>query len=315
MSICDESSSERHISAVIVLYQRAPSESQSLCSLTQVLNANPDLAKHFSLLLYDNSPERHDFETTASFPIFYRHDPANAGLAAAFNFALAHAEEKHFKWLLLLDQDTSPTASFFRELVACTSTLHAQRNVASIVPKLLVNEKIYSPEAHFIDQMRHQYRRSGHAVSQETVGVQQKRLSAYNSGATLRVSALQSIGGFPKEFWLDYLDHAVFHALSARGYPMYVMSAEIKHEASLASMSDVPVWRQRNILLAQILFVKQTGNFADRLLYRIWLLRYSRSLWIHYPDKRLWKEALLQAFLLETRTEKAPINIDQSTTL
>jgi GT2 family glycosyltransferase len=312
MSVGNGPNSERTHLAVIVLYQRAPSESQSLCSLIQVLNANPDLAKHFSLILYDNSPERHDFETTANFPISYRHDSTNAGLATAFNFALTYAEENHFEWLLLLDQDTSPTVSFFREMVPCT--LRVPLNVASVVPKLLVNGKIYSPEAHFIHQMRHQYRRSGHAVSQKTVGAQQRQLSAYNSGATFRVSALRSIGGFPKEFWLDYLDHAVFHALSVKGYAMYVMSTEIAHEASLASMSEVPVWRQRNILRAQTLFVIQTGNFFDRLLYRIWLLRYSRSLWIHYPDRRLWKEALLQVFRLETRMERAPINVDQNTT-
>jgi GT2 family glycosyltransferase len=314
MSICHESSSERHILAVIVLYQRAPSESQSLCCLIQILSANPDLAKYFSLILYDNSLERHDFEAAVDFPVFYRHDPTNAGLAAAFNFALAHAEVKHLEWLLLLDQDTSPTTDFFSELVACTNMLRGQQKVSSIVPKLLVSGKVYSPEAHFIDQIRHQYRRSGHAVTHEVVGVQQGRLNAYNSGATFRVSALRSIGGFPEEFWLDYLDHAVFHALAVRSDQMYVMRTEIEHEVSQASLSDVPVWRQRNILWAQTLFVKQNGNFVDRLLYRLWVLRYSRSLWIHYPDKRLWKEALLQAFLLKTPTERAPVNTDRNTT-
>jgi hypothetical protein len=79
---------------------------------------------------------------------------------------------------------------------------------------------------------------------------------------------------------------------------MYVMRAEMDHESSQASLKDVPASRQRNILASQILFVKQTGTFLDRLLYRIWLLRTSRSLWIHHPDKQLWKEALVQAFLL-----------------
>jgi hypothetical protein len=171
---------------------------------------------------------------------------------------------------------------------------------------LLVAGEIFSPAAHFIDQLRHQYRRSNHAVSRDMVGVQQKRLVAYNSGATLRVSALLSIGGFPDEFWLDYLDHAVFHALSVRGYRIYVMRTEIEHESSQATLSSVPVWRQRNVLFAQTLFVKQTGNFVDRLLYRIWLLRYSRTLWIRYPDRRLWKEAAIHSLFLNTQTDKPP---------
>jgi hypothetical protein len=83
---------------------------------------------------------------------------------------------------------------------------------------------------------------------------------------------------------------------------MYVMRTEIEHEISQSNLSDVPAWRQRNFLWAQTLFVKQTGNFIDRLLYRIWVLRYSRTLLINHPDRSLWKEALSQAFVL--RLEK-----------
>ena len=285
--------------AVIVLYQRAPHESQSLCSLMRVIEANPHLADLFSLVLYDNSSERHDFRPIVDFPVLYEHDPTNAGLATAFNFALAHAEDQKSEWLLLLDQDTSPTSDFFCELAECADRLLTQREVASIVPKLLVHGKVLSPEAHFIDQLRHQYRRSGHSLHRDHVGVQQGRLSAYNSGATFRVSALRMVGGFPGKFWLDYLDHAVFHSLSSQGLRMYVMRAEIEHEISQSNLSEVPAWRQRNFLWAQTLYVRQTGNFIDRLLYRIWVLRYSRTLWINHPDKGLWKEALSQAFLLK----------------
>jgi len=307
MPLSHHSTSQDSILVVIVLYKRAPSESQSFCSLIQILEANHDLAQHFSLIVYDNSPQQQNFEESVSFPFLYKHDPTNAGLPAAYNFALTHAQEKEHQWLLLLDQDTTPTCGFLTELLASTISLDAQQEVASIVPKLLVAGEIFSPAAHFIDQLRHQYRRSNHAVSRDMVGVQQKRLVAYNSGATLRVSAILSIGGFPDEFWLDYLDHAVFHALSVQGYRMYIMRTEIEHESSQATLSSVPVWRQRNVLLAQTLFAKQTGNFFDRLLYRIWLLRYSRVLWIGYPDRRLWKEAVLHSLFLKTRTDKAKL--------
>jgi hypothetical protein len=85
---------------------------------------------------------------------------------------------------------------------------------------------------------------------------------------------------------------------------MYVMHAEIKHDSSQARVSYVPVWRQRNLLLAQSRFVQQTGSVVDRLLYRVWLLRYSRALWTRHPDKRLWKEAALEALSLKSRTEQ-----------
>ena len=296
--------SQVFILALVVLYRRSPSESESLCSLVQILNANPDLAQHFSIVVYDNSPQRQNFEVVAQFPVLYKHDPTNAGLATAYNFGLAHASEARYDWLLLLDQDTPLTYSFLAELIACATTLRVQTQVASIVPKLLVEGKIFSPAAHFLDQLRHQYRRSNHAVSRQIGGIQEGRLTAYNSGAALRVSALRLIGGFPEEYWLDFLDHAVFHALFVQGYRIYVMHAEIKHDSSQARVSYVPVWRQRNLLLAQSRFFQQTGSVVDRLLYRVWLLRYSRALWTRHPNKLLWKEAALEALSLKSRTEQ-----------
>jgi GT2 family glycosyltransferase len=286
------------ILVVIVLYKQAPSKSRAFSSISAILNTNLDFAKYFTFILYDNSPEPHDPIPQLNFPIYYKHDPTNGGLAPAYNLALASAVETGCQWLLLLDQDTSSTFEFISELIGCIKSMAERSDVASIIPKLLVKGRINSPAADFIDQVRHQYRRSTHAVVKDLVGVQEKRLGAYNSGATLRVSALQSIGGFPKEFWLDYLDHAVFHKLSEHRYKMYVMSAILDHEFSQTDINCVPIWRQRNILFAQSLFVKHAGGFFDRLLYRIWLLRQSRGFWIDYRDRRLWKETALQALLL-----------------
>jgi GT2 family glycosyltransferase len=305
--------SQASILAVVVLYQMEPRESQSICSLIRILNGDPELAKHFSLIIYDNSTQRSKYAIEANFHVLYEHDSANAGLAAAYNFSLGYAETNQHEWLLLLDQDTVLSREFITELIASASALSAQREVASIVPKLLVGGIIYSPAAHFIDQVRRQYRRSNHAVAREISGVQQGRLAAYNSGSTLRISALRSIGGFPVEYWLDYLDHAVFHALVTFGYRMYVMHAEIEHDSSQARIGDVPYWRQHNILFAEIFFVRQTGNFFDRLLYRVWLLRHCRRLWIEHPDRRLWKEAAMQVLLLNSRTAgRHPTNMSAS---
>lgn len=280
---------------VAVVYERAPHESCSICSLAQIFETCPNLASRFSLVIFDNSPQPHRVLIDFDFNVLYKHDPANSGLAGAYNFALNLAEKGQFEWLLLLDQDTSVIREFLTELIESIDLLAGRSEVASIVPKLLVNGIIYSPAAHFIEQLRHQYRRSNHAVVPDTVGVQQRRLFAYNSGAAHRVSALRAIGGFPHEFWLDYLDHAVFHALYTSGYRLYVMHTQIQHDASQARATRVPLWRHRNILAAQSCFVEKTGTVFDRLLYRIWLLRWSRSLWINRVDKQFCKEVAVQA--------------------
>jgi GT2 family glycosyltransferase len=294
------------ILAVVALYNCELAQSQSASSLFQILNENPDLAKHFSLVIYDNSPQPQSHAMPADFPTHYVHDPLNGGLASAYNFALARAELEPREWLLLLDQDTSLTREFLNELVETISTLHAQPTVAAIAPKLLVHGVIHSPASPFIDQMRRQFLRPKPAIARDVVGVQQQPLFPYNSGSAIRVSALRSIGGFPPEFWLDFLDHAVFEALFIRGYRLYVMLATLAHDSSYADLDSMPVWRLHNVLMAQTLFLKRYGNFIDQLLYRAWLLRHSRALRRTCKNPRMWKEAMLQALLFRTPTGPRP---------
>ncbi len=292
------------ILAVVVLYNCELSQSQSVSSLLRILNENPALAQHFSLVLYDNSPQPQSLAIQAGFPISYAHDPDNGGLAPAYNFALQRAEADGYKWLLLLDQDTSLTREFLLELLETAGSLDTRSEVAAIVPKLLVNGEVHSPAPSFIDQLRRQFLRPPQAMKQDVVGVQQQHLCAYNSGSTLRVSALRSIGGFPAEFWLDFLDHAVFHALFVSGYRMYVMQTALAHDFSHTEMETVPAWRLHNVLLASTLYLEQRGNFIDRLLYRIWLLRHARNVRQACKDPRMWRETALQALLL--RVPKGP---------
>jgi GT2 family glycosyltransferase len=283
------------ILAIIVLYNRQLSHSQSASSLCQILNENADLAKHFSVVLYDNSPEPQNHEISTAIPIHYIHDPSNGGLAPAYNFALARAESERCEWVLLLDQDTALTLEFVLELVRVSETLQSRSEVAAIVPKLRVNGRIDSPATDFFKLMRRQFLRPEPAMSHDVVGVQQQPLCCYNSGSALRVTALRSIGGFPSEFWLDFLDHAVFHALFVGGFRVYVMLATLVHDSSYSDIGSLPIWRLRNILFARSLHVQKSGSFVDQMFYRIWSLRNSRNLRQACKDSRIWKEAALQA--------------------
>ena len=56
------------ILAVAVVYKCEFSQSQSVSSLFQILNENPELAKYFSVVLYDNSPEPQELAIPAIFP-------------------------------------------------------------------------------------------------------------------------------------------------------------------------------------------------------------------------------------------------------
>jgi GT2 family glycosyltransferase len=280
------------ILAIVALYKQTAAESHALSSFFSILNDHPQVASRFSLVVYDNSPHGHEVADT--FPVDYVHDPLNGGLAAAYNYALQRAIQSGFEWLLLLDPDTTLSSEFFVELLACANGLQTEDKVVAIVPKLMVRGTILSPAEHFIDFIRHQFRNSVLTLDQ-AAGVQRERISAYNSGSTLSVSVLRSIGGFPEEFWLDYLDHAVFHTLSSSGYRVYVLHAVLEHELAESDLNARPIWRFRNMLRAQSLFVKYAGSFSDRLLYRLWLLRSVRRLRATVRDQRVWRETARQA--------------------
>ena len=293
------------ILAVATLYQQSPAGSNSLSSLISILKGNPQLASYFSLVVYDNSPV--SSEAPVGMPVDYVHDPANGGLAAAYNYALALAERTGHAWLLLLDQDTTLTSEFLIELVECVNCLQTGGNVAAIVPKLVVKGRIQSPAEHFIDYMRHQFAGPLKTMGPDVVGVQHSRISAYNSGSTLRVTALRTIGGFPNEFWLDYLDHAVFHALCMSGQEVYVMRAMLTHDLAESDLNSRPLWRFRNVLRAQAMFVKRAGGLGDRLLYRLWLLRSIRRLRADCNDPRIWRETARQALLFSQAATAAAV--------
>lgn len=294
------------IFAVAVLYRCSLSKSHSICSLFQILEDDRELARYFSLLVYDNSPEPQAVTHPASFPVEYLHDPSNSGLAPAYNYALTRAQAEGCPWLLLLDQDTTLTDDFLSELLAATRSLKGSSSVAMIVAKLCVEGVIHSPTIPFFAQMRQQFTRSSPPIEESVVGVMPGRLCAYNSGSTMRVSALQSIGGFPTEFWLDFLDHAVYHALLDHGFQAYILRATLTHDASYSDLRNLPYWRMHSVLSAQTLYVNQNGTFFERMLYRIWLVRRSRHFRKSCGDPRIWRETLRQAFFLSVPPSLKP---------
>jgi GT2 family glycosyltransferase len=291
------------IQVVVVLYKRSFQQSESLSSLFAILKQQPQWVHYFSVLIYDNSLQAQALPEQAWLSVAYIHDPANHGLATAYNTALALAEQEQCEWLLLLDQDTSLTREFVAELLQVVKSLQDQPQVGAVVPKLLVQDKLHSPAADFLSQLR-RIRKPGPSAFLEAAGTQQQHLVAYNSGSVLRVPALRAIGGFPEAFWLDFLDHAVFHQLFAHGYRVYILKARLQHDFSESDIKSVPVWRQLNVLHARNLYLKRHGNMIERLLYRTWLLRHARSLRRSGADAQVWRSTALASLWLPTKHKR-----------
>jgi GT2 family glycosyltransferase len=289
------------IYVVIVLYNQGPTNSPAMQAFVSALARSAELGRHFQVLLYDNSPE----VQAAPSAYAYMHDATNAGLASAYNYALERAAAEQCPWLLLLDQDTEVTAAYLEEVVALTRELAGDLRVSAIVPKLRSEKGIKSPTLDFLEWLRRQAqfpRRRALFATAETYGLQDKQFSAFNSAAVLRVEALQQIGGFPRSFWLDFLDVAVFNSLQATEPRMFIMRATLEHELSLDTKrfyeKDGSLARYQNFLAAMVRFVRGYGTPRDLWLARFWLLKNSIVLLRTSKDRHFSIASFKQAFLL-----------------
>jgi GT2 family glycosyltransferase len=299
-----------HITAVVVLYGQAPAESAALRSLLLAVDAVSGSAERLSLVIHDNSLKAPVPPPSLGLPVHYVHEGANRGLAHPYNAALQKACSEGSTWLLLLDQDTVVSREYLEELLTTTATVEHDAQVAAVVPKLWAGSRLYSPDAPFLWQIRRQLAGRHYAIDAAISGKQEEEWTAYNSGAALRVSVLIETGGFPEDYWLDYLDHAVFVQLHRRGYRMWVMHTILRQNLSHMDLNSVPLWRHWSVLAAQTRFVLQFGNSADRLFFRWWLLKTSRAYFHSCDDERVWRLRALQAFRMRLLAPRYPEGSD-----
>ena len=247
------------IIAAIVLYRMKAGESRAFKALADTLAENEDCAQAIDVMVFDNTPYLQD--APAGFSGTYVQDPSNPGLAQHYNFALNAAIERKAEWLMLLDQDSSPTREYFEEAVALSSRFKHDQEIVALAPKLIENGAVLAP--HRLAMLRHPK-----AIDIGLAGVAQENIYPYNSASVIRVSALEAIGGFPQKFWLDYLDHATFRMLQSRVGKIYVMRTILEHSLSsnqpIRSNDAGAVARRTNILKAEHAFYRDYGTFLER---------------------------------------------------
>lgn len=192
--------------AVIVLYKMRLSESPAFKTLMAARSVIPRETE-IRVLLYDNSPNACN---PGTLPVGVRYEAAqrNAGLAAAYNRALAIAEGERTTWILTLDQDTTLPVNFLLQMRERIRIVESNDRVAAIVPYLADADRPLSPVVvRFFGE---------HHVSGTFTGISEQEIRGLNSASLFRVSALKTIGGYDPYFWLDYVDTCIFESYICR---------------------------------------------------------------------------------------------------
>ena len=254
------------IQCVVVLFKQSPMQALSLSSLLQICAEDPAIQHKIKILVQDNSPEAPLSNPSLGSDRFeYFHAPTNPGLADAYNRALSIAKSDGIPWLLTLDQDTFLDRHFLVQLLAALESGEAGQACA-YVPELVKDGLVLSPQI----AGRVLY----HRIPLGFSGFSAKRLVAFNSAACLSVPALVAIGGFPREYWLDYLDHIVFYRLQAAAGRVYVLNSQLAHSLSMQDIeSEVSIERYTNVLAAEWRFVRDSSSALGSIIHRLRLLK------------------------------------------
>ena len=254
------------IKCAIVLYKQRPDQAKTLSSLLEICRSDRAVADRIDIFIQDNSPEAHPPALDEDSPaIEYFHAPENPGLAAAYNKALRLADDHEIPWLLLLDQDTGLDRRFLSQLLDAVQN-ETSAEICGVVPELVRDGRVCSP---------HTLRRGGYfPLPLGFSGFAAEPLVPCNSASCLKVQSLIAIGGFPEEYWLDFLDFIVFHRLQSAGGRVFVLDSQLEHGLSLLNLeAEMSVARYSNLLKAEWMFIRETGLRGGPLIHRLRLLK------------------------------------------
>lgn len=245
--------------AVLVLYRRDLSNSETFATI--VGSVQDGWKDAVSILVVDNSPVRGEVvDVPAWLNLDYHHDPTNGGVASAYNLGIKRAQEQGAAWLLLLDQDSQIPPEFISELFRCMRLCQSQDNIAAIVPRIVGESGVLSPKTVRLGYLSN--------IRKQAKGVLGREVSAINSGAAVRVSFVQLLGGFDSFYWLDYLDHWLFRSIYRRGKEVFLSDSSLSHDLSVESGS-MSVSRYANILNAEAHFIEHEGRTGEMFLYTL----------------------------------------------
>jgi GT2 family glycosyltransferase len=214
-----------NILVVVVLYKTELAASQTIRRLTEALRDNPDLQQQLTVMIWDNSPDPLP-DPQLPIPFLYRHTGANLGSSGAYNAAAQYAAQQGCTWLHLFDQDTAVTVPFLQAMLQHAAAVDPQSAIALIAPTVFVRGCVVSPREYIFNRHR--------AYPSGEIGIAPGEPFAINSGCMLRVAALQQVGGFSAEFWLDYSDIELSHRLHLHGFQLWrAADVRIEHDMTI----------------------------------------------------------------------------------
>lgn len=256
------------IFGVIILYKCDISKSKTIRSINTVFKKNPDFYSKFEFIVYDNSVSYNSIRKineNFSFKYSYINNNRNDGLAIAYNYALNFCNNRSAKWLVLLDQDSTLTFSFFHNLLQDISEIKNE-NIYAIAPNMFYNNKKFSPSKIIPGGIHRPLKLHGKSIFN-------KPIFAIGSCTTINTNFFKSIGGFNEIFWLDCLDRWIYFMIFKNRGSVLISETNILHDLSILDYDKfLNENRYKNILFYETLFIRLYKSKLDNFIYFFRLL-------------------------------------------
>lgn len=248
-------------------------------SYKQLNNIRSSVKNSLNIIIFDNGAIDFTGESLpddfSSVLYYFNQDKGERGTRIAYQYALRHAEDD---WFMLLDDDTMITERYICKVLEEVSN----SEVNAICPRIFDKEIQISPtSSETIKNLKYP----------KMSGIYDRDITGISSCLVLSKKFMTEVGGFSKEFPLDYLDHWIFWQLRKHHQAIKVIDEKIDHHLSVQDLAELSKARFVKIFTAEYYYYK---NYQPEQFYSI-RKKYGRMIvkgWLKgdaFPGKALIK--------------------------
>ena len=258
---------------IIVLYRCTLEESRAFNTLQEQLKG---VDMDYELIIFNNDNRQQIIDEK----YVVVNSEENKKLAYAYNFALKRAVENGYKWLLLLDQDTSVPKGYFNRLQDFLKSGYPE-NLAAVVPVLKSGDVVLSPKV-VSPRLR---------IEKEVKPNEYGRwITAINSMSLMNVGFFNSIGGFSSKYELDMLDRWSYNQIMKLNRLVYVLDVNSNHELSFLDFEkNVTPARYSDFMKMENRFSTDEMDLLYLIFYKVKLILKGLKQFVKYKNKEYSK--------------------------
>ncbi|MEZ9303906.1 glycosyltransferase [Vibrio breoganii] len=224
-----------------------------------------------SIIIVDDGskiPASLDILTICSFNekvILYRNEE-NSGIADALNRGIEIASKNGFDWMITMDQDSEPAHDFVHQLCTSLNSFEFNENVALVTPKIIDASNPNKIGKLLINDSKFCFK-----LAEMSYRDRNDLLLSITSGCLTSISKVREVGGFPSEYFIDYVDSCLSLRLIQSGCKIaYSSKAKLLHNLGNPESKKLLRYQVRTLNHSSFrrYYIARNTTFMYREFYR-----------------------------------------------